>query len=402
MKRWILLIALLVLLLTGCTTAPQSGTPNIDQGSYLTGHTLTETAAGEWETGFHLLPATDNEPQGILLNGSTNGNSVWLVIRDLDGQTVWEGEPCSGTFKYSVVVDTLPAGEYALWLVWDGPVTAQLDLYIVPGEAVRLPEVPPLALLGGIGMTLVALGYVIYAAVRRLGWGYLGLGALGWIVSVFLKFMVAIPANTPIYNLLIGETRGGIGEWVFHLWVGLLTGIFEVLFIWVILRYTRVGKASWKKALAFGIGFGAFEALVLGLASAGSTLMAMVSPGLLPAESIAALAQNANPLWGLAPVSERFFVVLVHIFSNVLMFHAIATRKPGGLWIAFIYKTLIDTLASYAQLAGLDTLTKIWTVEAIIAVWGVLGWLGTRWVSKHYPQQPEGEPLPQPENQGPA
>jgi uncharacterized membrane protein YhfC len=384
MNRWIILTILLSLLLTGCTAANPTEAPNIDQGSYLTGHTLDETTAGAWETGFHLLVTTAGEAQGVLLQGTTTGNAIRLVIRDLEGTAVWQGEPCSGVFKYNVLIDTLPAGDYSIWLVWDAPVQGSLDIYIVPGEEVRLGQVPPLALLGGVGMILVAMGFVIYATSRRLGWKYLGLGALGWSVAVFLKFLVAIPINQTIYNALTGALPG-IGEWIFHLWVGLLTGIFEVWFIWLVLRRSRIGQADWKQALAFGIGFGAFEALVLGLSTAGSVLLAILSPNLLQPGETAALALSADLRWGLAPVSERFFVVLGHIFANVLLFYSIAVRKSGGMWIAFIYKTLIDTLASYVQLTGINTLGQIWTVEAVIAIWGVCGCLGTRRVGKLYP-----------------
>jgi len=42
-------------------------------------------------------------------------------------------------------------------------------------------------------------------------------------------------------------------------------------------------------------------------------------------------------------------------------------------------------VAAFAQLWGLDALWKIWTIEAIVIVWGVLGWWGTRWVKARYP-----------------
>lgn len=48
--------------------------------------------------------------------------------------------------------------------------------------------VPPLALLSGLGMIVVALGFAAYAVRRQLGWDTLTLGALAWSVTVFLKF----------------------------------------------------------------------------------------------------------------------------------------------------------------------------------------------------------------------
>ena len=67
------------------------------------------------------------------------------------------------------------------------------------------------------------------------------------------------------------------------------------------------------------------------------------------------------------------------------IFYAVAVRKPSAFWLAFVYKTLVDSVAAYGQLTGLDTLGKIWAIEALVAVWGVLGWLGTRWVAARFP-----------------
>ena len=63
------------------------------------------------------------------------------------------------------------------------------------------PAITPVALLSGVGMLAVAVGFVAYAATRPLGWRYLLLGALAWIVTVALKFAWAIPVNPPLYNL---------------------------------------------------------------------------------------------------------------------------------------------------------------------------------------------------------
>lgn len=244
----------------------------------------------------------------------------------------------------------------------------------------------PIALLGGVGMILVALGFVVYAAVRRLGWGYMGLGALSWVVTVAVKIGLSLPTSPRLYPALTTALPGGIGAGVFDLYVGLLTGVTEVALVWLVMRYTRLGKVRWERALAFGIGFGAIEALLLGLSSLTAALFAILAPQTIPARALTQLVVMNNVLYGIAPIVERFFTVWVHIFANVLIFFAVARMQMRWFWLAFWFKTLIDAVAGYAQTSGvLATIDGIWAIEAVVVVFGVVGWLGTRWVRRRYP-----------------
>jgi uncharacterized membrane protein YhfC len=101
---------------------------------------------------------------------------------------------------------------------------------------------------------------------------------------------------------------------------------------------------------------------------------------------------RGTPFYAFAPVWECFFTILTHILANVLILYAITVRKPSYFWLAFIYKTLIDTVAAYAQVTGVEILAKNWAIELIIAIFGVMGWLGLRWISKKYP--PLEQPVP--------
>ena len=385
MKKSILLISLLtvLVLLAGCAAQP-SATSNIDQGSYITGVQLNESAAGESPSSFTILQPADGTPVGVLLTGATQGE-LYVIIKDESGSIVWQSEPASGRIKLNTTVTSLPAGTYSIQAAWNGPVTGTYNLYMVPGEAVRMARVSPLALVGGAGMILVALGYILYAALRRLGWGYLGLGALAWILTVAVKFLLAIPLNTPIYNALTGALPGWPGETIFNLYVGLLTGVTEVLMVWLWVRYTRKGQVGWNKALAFGIGFGAVEALLLGLNSAAAVLMAILSPDLVGAAAVESLAQGGNLLVSLAPVSERFFTVLVHIFCNVLLFYGARVKQSRFFWLAFIFKSLLDAAAAYAQLSGqLGQPGFVWIIEGVVALFGIIGYFGIRRVGRKY------------------
>jgi uncharacterized membrane protein YhfC len=329
--------------------------------------------------------------RGMLISGSAR-----VQLFDADAKPVWQQtvEGANSFFAVHEVVRDLAPGNYRLGLAWDAPVQASFNLYYWPGE-VAVPELSPIVLLGGVGMVLVALGYLVYALARKFNLKYVGLGALAWVIAVALKFAWAIPFNGPVMQALGEALPEDAGKLIFYVYVGFLTGFFEVILIYLALRFTRTGRetaSTWHGALAFGIGFGAVEAFLLGVLSLIGTLPAVVMPQLYPLPSLGDIARANDVLWAVAPIWERFFTVLIHIFSNVLICYAIARRQVGWMWLAVAYKTLLDAVAAFGQVTGITTLAILWGIEAAVGVLGVLGWLGTRWLIGRYPQ-PDEQPI---------
>lgn len=383
MKRILVLVivALTVLAVAGCGTSTEAP-PQPIEGASITGARLNEDAADEFMP-FAVAVDRAGQPIGIDCRGAVTRGNLRVQLLDPEGKVAWQAEAPAGPFAINQVILPPEPGLYRLGLAWDGPATASYSLRWQPG-AIELGNITPLALLPGVGMMAVALAFVAYAVRRGLGWRYLGLGALAWVVTVALKFAWAIPINTPLYQALYATLPRVVAGPLFYLYVGALTGVFEVGLVWLAARYTRLGQVDWPKALAFGIGFGALEALLLGLAAAGSTLAALLSPALFPPEALVAVARQGNLLFGLAPTVERVAAVYIHILANVLIFYAASKRRPGYFWLAFAYKTSIDTVAAFAQFWGLDTAARIWTIEAVVIAFGVVGWLGMRWVAARY------------------
>ena len=385
MKKQFFLGAM-ALILVGCSLPAE--TSRSMEGASVTGATLDEGDAGTYVL-FTVQVEQAGDPVGVDFRGILATGSVRVQLLDPEGQAIWEEAVVSpGTFTVNTVVRPPESGEYQLGLAWDGPVQASYSLQWRPGE-IEVASVSTLALLGGSGMIAVAMGFVIYAVLRKFGWSYLGLGALAWAVTVVLKFAWAVPVNPSVYDGLYNALPEALAALLFYLYAGALTGVFEVGIVWLVMRYTRLGQVPWNRALAFGIGFGAVEALLLGVSSVGTVLTALVAPGVFPLEVLEQMSRLNNVLYGLAPILERFFIVLVHILASVLIFYAIAQRKPKWFWLALIYKTGIDAVAAFGQFWGLETLAKIWIMEAVVALWGIVGWLGIRWVQQRYPNQAE-------------
>jgi uncharacterized membrane protein YhfC len=384
-QRW-LALALLVLTLTwatGCASTEQETEPV--EGARITGATLDEDSAGSVER-FRVHVDPPGRPTGIDFRGTLVQGSVRVELLTPEGIVYWEVTVDDlGPFAVSTVVEPPTLGDYPLQVAWDGPVQAVYNLRWQPG-AVEVPVVPPTVLIAGIGMILVAAAYVVYAALHRLSWAYLGLGAAAWVGSIILKFAWAVPVNTPVYGALHGALPEGVATAIFSLYVGSLTGAFEVIGVWLLLRYTKLGRVPWGRVLAFGIGFGAVEALWLGIGSLASVLTAMLAPATLPLGALEQIARQSSAPYIVVPPWERFFTVLVHIASNVLLFYAIARRQVRWLWVSFAYKTAIDTVAAAAQLYGwLADLGGLWAVEAVVALFGLAGWAMTRWLQARYP-----------------
>ena len=331
---------------------------------------------------FDIEAKEKNYQVGVAFRGELISGSLQVKITNRQEQVIWHETVASpGPFVVNTVVKMPEPGMYKLILAHDGPAKAKYSLEWMSGK-IDIPTVSPVALIGGLGMIAVALAFVGYAAINKLGWRYLGLGALLWVVTVALKIAWAIPMN-PLVHSLMAPLPDVIDKLLFELYIGTLTGIFEVGITWIVLRYTRLGKAAWKSALSFGIGFGAIEAFLLGLGSLGAVTAAILIPDRLPLDFLKQFSQS-NFLFFLAPIWERFFAVLIHIYTNVLIFYAVVQRRPGWFWLAFVYKSLIDAAAAFYLLNNIQGLVQIWCMEGIVAVWGIAGYAGTLWVKRHY------------------
>ena len=243
----------------------------------------------------------------------------------------------------------------------------------------------PLFMASGLGMITVGVFFIVYWK-KRTKVGYLPflLGALVWMVSVGLKFAWAIPINKRLLNLLVSALGPSSGNLMFWIYVGLLTGIFECGITYLFVRYSKVRKYEYNQAISFGVGFGSVEAILLGVVSLYSVTLALLRPDLLPPEVLSAM-RSQNLLVIPAPIVERFFTVLIHIFSSILIFCSIKNKIFSLFWLSFVYKTVIDAIAAWAQLSfNVNVLSHLWTVELIVVIYGIIGFYGIKWIKNRY------------------
>ena len=177
-------------------------------------------------------------------------------------------------------------------------------------------------ILPDIVVIAVAVGFVVFARAKHGPWGYLGLGALAWAVTVGLKYLVATLFNPAVYQIVyVPGALAAPGSILFYIYVGLLTGLTEVLLTWLLLRYTRLGRVGWAQVLAFGVGFGVCEALLIGFSNLATHVSALIASEPIPDAMLSGLLLLNNPLYGFAAVVERFGTIFVHLFCCALLFY---------------------------------------------------------------------------------
>ncbi len=245
-----------------------------------------------------------------------------------------------------------------------------------------------LFLLSGIGMILAGvLAYLIWNRKHKTDFTYYLLGAACWLAAITLKFSFAIAFNKKIkaaFNLILPKTAASIS---FYAYIGILTGVFEcgmvLLFLYLI---KSIQKQTFNQAVAFGIGFGGIESILLGLQSLITITIIIFFPQILPPDT--PYPFSISKLWIIpAPIIERISTIFIHIFSTVLIVYAFLTKKNRWFWGSFTYKTLVDAFAAWVAMTDLgETAIGLYLVEFEIAVFGLFGFIMLKILKEKWPE----------------
>lgn len=246
--------------------------------------------------------------------------------------------------------------------------------------------VNPFLLLAHIGMVLVGLVAVLWWKIKKkVKWKYFCFGSLLWVIAIILKSIMDFSISTPILQGL--SVYGTVSMLVgMGLYVGLRTGFFESGLSYLAIKKTKFRKMKLNEALAFGIGFGSIEAIVVG----GLTLISIVAlisdpslvEALTPEQQV---ALNLPTIVVAAPILERIFVLAVHVFSSLLVIYAVMKRKINYLLFSILFKTILDGMVpALRYFFDLNTVSGIYMAEVPVVVIGVLSLYGIRWIVKKF------------------
>jgi uncharacterized membrane protein YhfC len=157
------------------------------------------------------------------------------------------------------------------------------------------------------------------------------------------------------------------------IYCGLMTGIFEVGVTLAAALIWRRLAADPNRAVAVGIGAGAFEALLLGLAAAAGPLVASaVGQGDQVLQALSGASASTSLFWLVGPV-ERVIAIAAHTAARVLVLQAVAKRVWLGFWAGFAWLSAVDLIAGVALLTGMTRAGSLWRIELMILPFGLLG-----------------------------
>jgi hypothetical protein len=258
------------------------------------------------------------------------------------------------------------------------------------------------ALASGGGMVLVALVAVWYwprVAGQRACWFWIG--AALWTVAVIVKIGIALLSNATVIGFLKSHlsyvpyvAAGGA-------YLGVQSSVCEIgLTLLAGLRFRQLGRDA-GRAIAVGIGAGAFEALLLGVASiAGIIAWLSGAPGTeTVGDELRKVAASTPLFWLLAPV-ERITAVICHASSRALVLLGIYHRRGGMIALGFLIFTLLDGVAGASQLSGRLGSVSMWWFELAFSVFAFVSLPLLRWMYLRY--GPSGTDADAPETTTPT
>ena len=245
-------------------------------------------------------------------------------------------------------------------------------------------------LLSPIGMIIVGLAAIIFwKREKKTAWRYFGYGALLWTLAIIPKLAMDFTITPYIYNGLYAYGTAALLTGA-GLYLGLRTGFFESGFTYIAgRRIKRLKKIKLDDAIAFGIGFGGFEAIAIGISAFLSMAAFVIDPSLaslLTTQQQAAL-DSPTIVVG-AAILERVFAIFIHVFSSLLVFYSIAKKKIIYLAYSTIFKAAVDgIIPGLTFYIDTTTVAGTYLLELPFLALAFISWLGIVWLMGRYPSE---------------
>ena len=223
------------------------------------------------------------------------------------------------------------------------------------------------------------LGTVVYLYKKeRIALKAVGVGALTFI-------LFQITTRIPLLSTL--STQPWFQELMGNLFFsavlvgGFSAGLFEEVGRYLAFRFPLRRDLSWKNGVAYGLGHGGIEAIVLvGITYINNIVISlMINTGqfekLIGSGLDAATAAfiknqliNTPPIYFLIGGLERFFTLFIQVGLSLVVLYGVVTRKIRYL----IYAILLHTLVNAPAVILLEWGVNIWWVEIFVLVLTVL------------------------------
>lgn len=249
-------------------------------------------------------------------------------------------------------------------------------------------KLSPLFLFSGLGMILVGILSILWGLNYGSKLSLIIIGFLAWVISVGLKFAWSIPINKKIINYLENKFSSKVSGPTIWIYIGSLTSIFECgISLFFVLFIPTLLNANWQNMIGFGIGFGAVEAIILGLISFINTLYFLIKPSAVPKELKKRLEIYKKYSFTaiLTSIVERASTIPIHILTTILIVLAVQQNTYYLFLLSFFFKSFVDSVAAWSHfkldITNWKKPIQIWFVEFLITIFGILSFLGILWLS---------------------
>lgn len=209
----------------------------------------------------------------------------------------------------------------------------------------------------------------------KLSFKAVGVGALIFFVSVLI-----LESLMHQYFLIINKSTAKIlkNTWIYAIYGAFAAGIFEEVGRFIGYKFMLKGKTERKDGLAYGIGHGGLEAVILGGVAAIQNLSysmlinsATLKSSLGTKVSDSAITQIKNSLINTSSYSfllggfERVFALSIQIFLSLVVLYGIKEKK----YIYLLYAILIHAAIDFpAVLFQRGVLTNMWIIEGMYGI----------------------------------
>jgi len=246
-----------------------------------------------------------------------------------------------------------------------------------------------LLLISGIGMMLVGIIIPIcYWKTKKVSVKFFAFGAALWIFAITLKIIMDLTIS-PFLSSYLFEFGTVLFVILYGFYVGFRTGIFESGLTYIIAIKTKLKNLNYKQAFALGLGFGGFEAAVIGFLSFINILVFVVSPdiiNLVPDEAqrqVLITSLNQPTILVGVGILERIVIIPIHVFTTLLVFYTIKSGDKKYLFSSIGFKTIVDGIIPALQVyVGTQTVLSSYLMELPFIGLGIIAIGGIFWIKK--------------------
>lgn len=168
-------------------------------------------------------------------------------------------------------------------------------------------------------------------------------------------------------------------------------GLFEETARYLGVRFFLKDQREYRDAVAFGLGHGFCEVVLLvGLSEVSMFAVGMMINGGSFNPSVASAKQTIDSMLKITPVVpltavwERVSAVMFHLFATVLVFRAVREKKILWYFAALGAHTVLDSVSSL-----LVTYSQVWVSELSVFLLGLLGFVYVLKAKPHFAQARE-------------